>query len=198
MRVPIVIEIGEFGSGKTLYGVYLGDRFIKENPDKTLFSNITLYDIPYVKIDMADLKKKPFPDHIKNGLIIIDEIQEDSNAYDFMKSGVRNIVKFVSQIRKRGLQLIMITPRLDFIAKKLREITNYIVTLRDTSENGIVRGNWFTVNNYSSNFKPVWLRSFKIDLSSYFDKYDTNEIVEESEGEDEKAIRKAKRKKAEE
>lgn len=198
MRVPIVVIVGEFGSGKTLYAVYLGDQFKKTNPEKTLFTNITLKDIDYKKISMNDLKKKPFPSWLRDGLLIIDEIQEDGNAYDFMKSGVQNIVKFVSQIRKRGLQLIMITPRLDFIAKKLREITNYIVTMKETNENGVVRGNWFSINNYSTAFRPVWIRSFKIDLSSYYPKYDTNEIIEESEDEDEEnSETKAKRVKKE-
>lgn len=194
MKVPILVIVGEFGSGKTLYATYLGDNFKKENPEKNLFTNYKLIGIDYKQIKMSELKQKPFPSYIKDGLLIIDEIQEDGNAYDFMRSGVQNIVKFVSQIRKRGLQLIMITPRLDFIAKKLREITNYIITMKETNDNGIVRGNWFSVNNYSTSFRPVWIRNFKIDLSSYYGKYDTNEIIEESEDEENEENSKTKTK----
>jgi len=179
MRVPIVVIVGEFGSGKSLLARYLAEEFILKHPDKNLITNMTMYDIEYIPLKIEDLAKSPFPDYIRNGLLILDEIQSGTDAYDFMKSGVRRATKFISQIRKYDLELIMITPRLDNINKRLREITNYIVTMQETNIKGVVSGNWYFINNYAVDMRPKWLSSFRLDLTEYFEKYDTKQIIGE-------------------
>ena len=83
MDFPITIVLGDVGSGKSLSATYLAYMFAKKEEERKLhkfeerkkvFANFTLNGIPYVKYEIDDLQKNPFPDHLKNGLLLIDEI----------------------------------------------------------------------------------------------------------------------------
>jgi GTPase SAR1 family protein len=159
----LVVVIGDPGVGKTLYGVYLIRKFIAQyGASRTVFTNILLFNIPYVEIKFEDFENEDFTtkqykliintkdpngeltykDYDKtlhkftqtilkdnmpfeDGLLVIDEIQEGSDAYRFLNSNVMRLNRFVSQVRKFDLDLFVITQRESFISRRLRILLNY-------------------------------------------------------------------------
>ena len=172
MIVPIITVLGEFGTGKTLFATYQAVKFSQTHPDQTVFAN---YPINYLnnfrQYDFEDLKKEEFPEWLHDGLLIIDEIQNGSDAYDFMASGTRKMTSFITQIRKLDLQLIMVTPVFTFVSKRLRDITNYIITLEDMLVPGVVTANYYRKR------PREYLRTKKYDLHSIFPYFNTKHII---------------------
>lgn len=179
MLVPVVVVLGEFGTGKTLYATYKALKFSERNPGKTVFANYPIKGIKnFREYHISELSEGDFPEWLHDGLLIMDEIQIGADAYDFMRSGTRNIVAFITQIRKLNLELIMVTPVYTFIAKRLRDIANFMITLKDMVVPGFVTANYYRLLKMGSKtFKAVYLRTMKYDLNEVFPYYDTKYIV---------------------
>ena len=173
MIVPVVCVLGEFGTGKTLFATYQAVTFAQDNPDKMVFANYPIRGIKnFRQYDVEELKQAEFPEWLQNGLLIIDEVQIGSHAYDFIKKGARHMISFISQIRKLDLQLIIITPVFTWITKQLRDIVNYIITLEDMKTPGIVTANYYRYRKPSK-----YLRTKVYDLRNVFPYYNTKFIV---------------------
>ena len=174
MIVPIICVLGEFGTGKTLFATYQALKFASENPDKKVFANYPIKGIAnFRQYQFDDLKQEEFPVWLENGLLIIDELQLGSDAYEFMQLGVKAMFSFITQIRKLDLQLLMVTPVFTFISKRLRDITNYIITLEDMTESGIVTANYFRFRKP----RTKYLQTKRYDLRSVFPYYNTKHII---------------------
>lgn len=177
MIVPILCIIGDFGTGKSLLSTYYAKKFSENYPDRNIFANYTLKNIPnFTEYNFGIFKDmKNIPNWLCNGLLIIDEIYLGADAYKFMQSDVNNIWEFIMQIRKKNLELIMCTPRLKFIAVRIRDITNYIIALEEMKIEGVITGHTYYINHVTNETKKI--RKFQYNLKNYFSYYDSKQLI---------------------
>ena len=171
---PIIAVLGERGDGKTALTTKLGKLYTDEG--LKLFANYTLFDIPYRKITFEELAS--FPDWLHNGVVLIDEAHIGVDSYDFLKGRVKNITKFVTQLRKRKLILYYTTQNFKLIAYRLRQQTDVIIECRRTEEVGIIEVRVLDYHDPDGLGGFTELNSFELDVRDIFDNYDTNEIIE--------------------
>lgn len=164
---PIIGIVGDRGGGKTLTAVNIVDEYQKAG--LKVFSNFELIGIPYEHIEFNDIVD--FPEYLHDGVIIIDEAHIGTDAYDFFSKRVREITKFATQIRKRRLIFLYTTQVFTQVAKRLRQQTDYIMYCNELHVKGLIR-----VELYS-NRTQEYINGKTVDLSAYFGKYDTNELI---------------------
>lgn len=219
---PLVIIIGDVGVGKTAKAVDIIRKFYAQNRnERTIFTNILLFDIPYVEIDFKDFENDDFTtkkyrliinhkdetgkhtykhfdktlhhyseeelrDDIvfEDGLLVIDEGQDLSDAYRFLSSNVVRFNHFISQIRHYDLEFFAITQRLNFISSRLRKLINYHYELDyhlffdkrlgiKSMKSGIVDINYYRITNEGRKL----FKTATQDLSGNFDFYSTKQMV---------------------
>jgi hypothetical protein len=135
----IIVLLGRRGTAKTTFAVSLAFQYKELN--QTVFTNIEMYNIEYVPITFDTLRD--FPDWLKDGIVIMDEMQMGADSYSFLSKAVRDITAMATQIRKRDLTFIYITQDLSNVAKRLRAQTDFVYEFNrinyDESTNGIAR-----------------------------------------------------------
>jgi hypothetical protein len=164
----VIAYVGPRGACKTLFAVATMKSFQEEGSN--IFTNITLKGIPYRKVTFKEIAD--FPDWLRDGLVVMDEMTIGADAYNFLHKQVRDITKFVVQIRKRNIMFIMITQDFSTIAKRLRGQTDYFYQFKALSIGGTAMIDVFDLRN---NFQFV--QKIPFDGREYFKFYDTNEII---------------------
>lgn len=107
-RAEIAIIEGEQGSGKTITAVAkLKDAF-DADPNIKIFANFHLRGIKYVYADLGMIVEYLNSNLITDGYIVIDESYIGGDARMGMTLMTKVLTWFGSQIRKRGLHLILI------------------------------------------------------------------------------------------
>jgi len=208
---PLIGIIGDVGVGKTLYSVDLIRKFYAQyKTTRRVFTNIVLLEIPYIEINFDDFKKDDFttkkydlvikhknPEsdkekdiirevletglNFEDGLLIIDEIQEGSDAYNFLNQDVQKLNHFISQVRKYDLELIVVSQRLSFISKRLRQLLNYNFMIDyniyydkeqklKTFTTGIVKIRYFRVGTEGRKVYKVETKDLRCNFDFYFTK----------------------------
>lgn len=175
IHYPISAIIGDLGSGKTLYLTYLATLYQKEGIN--IYANYHLKGIDYTYLEFKDLAQ--FPEHVKDGVLLMDEGHVDGDAYNFLRKGVRDMGKFITQMRKRRLMLFYSTQDFASIFIRLRELTNYIMLIQPVNTKGLTK-----VTTYDKRGGLIMLTSRIYNLSSIFGKYDTEEIIGLPENDD--------------
>ena len=119
----LIAIVGSLGSGKSLSAVYLTARnYLK---GRTIFSNITLYGIPFYRVDSIDDIMS-----IRDGFFLADELFYwiDSRM---IGEGARKRNKIVSDIlaksRKRRIIIAYTSQVLSSIDKRIRQVTDFIM-----------------------------------------------------------------------
>jgi len=107
-RAEICIAEGEQGAGKTCTGVAKVVDAVHKDPTTKVFANFHLYGIKYVYADLATIVEYMNSGLITDGYIIIDESYIGGDARMGMTLMTKVLTWFGSQIRKRGLHLILI------------------------------------------------------------------------------------------
>ena len=120
---PRVAIIGDTGEGKTLTMTALGKMYQEQG--YTIFANYKLIDTEYTHIEFSDIVD--FPEYLHDGVILLDEVHIGTDAYNFFSNKVKEITKFATQTRKRKLIFIYATQVFTQTAKRLRDLTTYIV-----------------------------------------------------------------------
>ena len=123
-----IFYFGKTGSGKTLHTAI--DAVVDVLNNRKIFSNMTLYHLPYTKIDLNEMvdavisNANDFSDNSPKTLIL-DEIQ---TLMDSRKSS-RNtdFSLFISQCRKRGFNVIYTSQYLMGADVRLRQLTDKLV-----------------------------------------------------------------------
>lgn len=169
MDFPRIAIIGDTGGGKTLTATVFADMYQKAG--MKVFANYHLYGIPYEHIDFKDILD--FPEYLEDGVIILDEAHIGADAYDFFKKDVRTITKFITQIRKRRLIFIFTTQSFRQVAVRLRDLTNYLIYCQETDTAGVI---YLQIHDRDPD--DSFIKDKILDGRSYFDNYDTNEIIE--------------------
>jgi len=177
MDWPLVIILGNMGDGKTLFATFYAkmyEQIVLENQlSYKIFANYNIVSPIFQKVKLKDLVK--FPSWLRDGLLIIDEIQvEGGDAYRFLEKDSQYLTAFITQLRKRNLQLIITTQRQRFVSIRIRELVNYMLRVRKIDlGNGdfltgveIINMNEFIITNY-----------MELNLTSVFPFYDTKELI---------------------
>ena len=174
---PIVAVVGNKGAGKTLFLTFIAEHAYHIEKRK-VFSNFELTEIPYHEFSYKDLLE--LPEHMENGVILMDETQMGADAYEFLSKQSKAITTLATQLRKRNLDLYMTTQRFTFIAKRLRDLTDFIFAMdvaRDQN-NQIIRG-VAKVEIYDRNdpFSDIPMKDFIFDGRPFFNHYNTKEVI---------------------
>jgi hypothetical protein len=167
-KYPIIIVVGDFGSGKTLYTTFMGLTFY-QNEGLKIFSNYDLFKVPYKKIKFSDVSS--MPDWLHDGVLLLDETQIGADSYNFLNKGVQQIMTFITQIRKRNIVLIMTTQRFDFVAKRIRSLINYFIEVEAVSK-GVVK-----ISTYDITRGEELQNERTLDLTKIWSYYNTDEVI---------------------
>jgi len=174
---PIIAVVGNKGAGKTLFLTYIAEysHLIEK---RKVFSNFELNHIPYYDFDYKMLLE--LPDDMENGVILMDETQMGADAYDFLSKKSKAITTLATQLRKRNLDLYMTTQRFTFIAKRLRDLTDFIFAMEVAKDynNDIIKG-VANVEVYDRNdiFDETPIKTFIFDGRNFFNHYNTDEVI---------------------
>ena len=178
MQYPITCVLGERGSGKTLFMTYLAYHYAKQG--KKIVCNYHLFGIPYTYMkvkEIAELKLE-----IKDSIVFIDEGQEGADSYSFLRKATQKLTKFATQIRKLKIVMYYSTQVFGQIAKRLRDQTNFIIQMSETTQPGVSQASIF---NYRQAYADDLIKKFLFDGREYFKFYDTEEIIDESDDDEE-------------
>ena len=182
--VGFFLIIGKQGSGKTLMSTKLAlDPYDADNSIR-IFSNYELFDADFTyitfntalevnkdKLDiLAQLDKDP--DFFNNSIMLIDEIHLYLDAYDFMRNNNRKLQTFFSQLRKRNILLIGTTQYIMNVDIRIRRQCMNVLEMKK------VKAPVFQVDTHDiDGYYTEFISSYFIDLSDYYDRYDTCELI---------------------
>lgn len=173
------LSIGKQGSGKTLFTVKL---LYSELDNRRVFSNFKLYEMEYEpitfdnelepdKTDILEALEKD-PHYFDNSIMLIDEMHIYFDSLDFMRSNSRKMQKFFSQLRKRNILLLGTTQYLMNLDVRIRRQCMNVFDMKHIFK-GLFEVTTCEIDGYFSHE----VSKYRIDLSEYFNKYDTNELV---------------------
>jgi len=173
---PINAIVGDKGACKTLMMTYLAEYHYKYE-NRNIYSNYKLNNIPYKPFTYDMLKE--LPEDMRNGIILMDEIQQGSDAYEFLSKKSKAITTLATQLRKRNLTIYMTTQRFEQIAKRLRNLTDFIYALSPYYDKGhLIKGIAY-VEQYdrADPFNDIPVRKFIFDGREWFGHYDSHEVI---------------------
>lgn len=176
MKYPITAVLGQRGSGKTLFMTYLAHQYHLEG--KKIYANYHLKSIPYTYITFEELSK--LPDWLYDGVVFLDEIHIGADSYEVFKKSNKMITTFATQLRKRRITLFYSTQVFKMATKRLRDQTNFLMTCDHTQPPGFVK---IEVYEYIAYAAHTYIKTISHNLTSYFDAYDTDEVITYSETE---------------
>lgn len=112
--------VGELGSGKTLSLTYLAwhNWF---NKGRRIYSNYNLYGFPFTKIGSVDDL-----DNIYDGFFSADELWLYVDAWAGRTKKKKIIANILLKSRKRGLTIAYTSQSFKQVAKRIRDVTDFI------------------------------------------------------------------------
>ena len=167
---PRICIIGDTGGGKTLSMTALGKMYAAQG--YKIFANYTLHDTKYEHIEFNDLVD--FPEYLHDAVILLDEAHIGTDAYAFFHTRVKEITKFATQTRKRRLIFIYSTQVFTQLAKRLRDLTTYIIYCNLTDMPDI-----FELKMHNREVENQgYIKTLYLHGEQFYKYYDTNEIIE--------------------
>lgn len=178
------LAIGQQGSGKTILITKLLIDNLKEHPNRKVFSNYTLYGIDYQpiafntenvhnksKLNILDMLDQDV-NYFNNSIMLLDEIHVDLDSLDFMKKNNRRMQVFFSQLRKRNILLLGTTQYLMNVDVRLRRQCLNVFEMKH------IKKDIFEVTTHEiDGYYSVPVTTYLLDLSDYYNFYDTNEVI---------------------
>lgn len=176
---------GFLGDGKTIYMV----RCLKKDSQnkRNIFANLKLIDIPYTYFDINEFLSNDNNDKLRNATIGIDEI---TTMMDCRLSGCKSNIAFgylVLQSRKRNVDIYYTTQDIGLVDyKRLIKYTQVFVICNRVYIKKELANNKYELEELEDwrNYTIVDERkrkenviSFNLDISPYYDNYDTDEII---------------------
>jgi GTPase SAR1 family protein len=183
MKYPITAVLGQRGSGKTLFMTYLAHQYHKEG--KKIYANYELLKIPFKKITFEELAT--LPDWLYDGVVFLDEIHIGADSYEVFKKSNKMITTFATQLRKRRITLYYSTQVFKMATKRLRDQTNFLLTCDHNQPPGFVKIEIYEYIAYSSH---NYIKTIEHNLTSFFNAYDTDEVITYSESEITEGVKK--------
>lgn len=175
------LAIGKQGSGKTLFITKL---LYSELDHRPIFSNYTLHGLDYQPItlnsDIPSNKEKidilktldENPNFFNHSIMLLDEIHIYLDSLDFMRKNNRRLQTFFSQLRKRDILLLATT---QYIMNLDIRIRRQCMNVFEMSH--IYKGLFQVITHDIDGYFTHEISRYNVDLSEYFDKYDTNEVI---------------------
>ena len=128
MKYPIRAVVGRRGSGKTLFLTYTADYLSKSG--KLVVANFHLFDIDYQYMSFKDIYKNL--NDLYDCILMLDEGHVGSDAYDFFRKNTRKLTDFITQIRKRHIEIWTTTQIFKQLTKRFRDQVDYIYLAQAT------------------------------------------------------------------
>ena len=167
---PRICLIGDTGDGKTLTMTALGKMYAELG--YKIFANYTLFLTDYEHIDFEDIVD--FPEYLHDAVILIDEAHIGTDAYAFFNKRVKEITKFATQTRKRHLIFIFNTQVFTQVAKRLRDLTTYIIYCSSTENK-----DYFKLMIHNRKIENQgYIKTIYLHGEPFYKYYDTDEIIE--------------------
>ena len=176
------LAIGKQGSGKTAFITKaLYDNF---EMGMKVYSNYTLLKMTYKEIgancykhidlekilDMLDNNVNALNDSI----ILLDEIHIYLDSLDFMRKNNRRLQKFFSQLRKRNILLLGTAQYIMNVDVRIRRQCMNVFEMEHIYKNLFKVLTWSMYDGWQDEV----LREDHFDLSTYYDKYNTYEVID--------------------
>ena len=165
---PRVALIGDTGDGKTLSMTAIALMYQAQG--LKIFANYTLKGVKYEHIDFEDIID--FPEYLHDAVICLDEAHIGVDAYAFFNKRVKDITKFATQTRKRRLIFMYTTQVFTQAAKRLRDLTTYLIYCKPTEIEDVFELKIFDRSAENSYIKTIYLYGKPV-----YPFYDTNEII---------------------
>lgn len=178
---------GGLGSGKTIMEVrYLVKDYLKGIP---IHANFKLKKIDYEPLDvMKILEMDKEKININSLSLAIDEITVFMDCRTSMKKMNRFISYFILQTRKRNVTMYYTTQDFNYTDLRLANHTDIrifcekIKATEDTPRSEVdIKGfykHWRKYIIYDlRDLRNITVRKFKMNISKYYDYYDTNEVI---------------------
>ena len=176
------LAIGKQGAGKTLFITKLAiDNY---NEERKLFSNYTIYNRDFQKITLGneEEKNKGAIDILEaldndvnffdNSIMLLDEIHIYLDSLDFMRKNNRRLQVFFSQLRKRNILLLGTSQYILNVDIRIRRQCKNVFEMQR------IKDNIFHVTTHEiDGYYTKSISNYYIDLSDYYDFYNTNEII---------------------
>lgn len=171
--------VGELGAGKTLTATYITWRnwFYKK---KQVYSNITLYGIPFKKVDSV----QDF-DKMKHGVFLGDELWlwVDSRSAPTIKNRITSTILLKS--RKRNLTILYTSQSFSQIDRRVRNVTDMLIYPILNRTNTICKAIVFQGSNPSP---ANILKTLYFYTEPIYKMYNSNEEVEPLKLEDDEEM----------
>jgi len=182
----ITFYTGKLGSGKTIAMVI--DAFLAYYGGSILLSNMKELKLKnfYFRVDDA-LALMDMLNPERKYTFILDEASGEADNRDFFSLKNKKFSKFISQARKRNIDVIYASPWISSVEKRLRELTDYIVrckAIRDPND-----------DNPKTNLIGLYYRKYDVEeermkryyisaqTAKFFYKYyNTKEFIEDTSG----------------
>lgn len=165
---PIIAITGNFGAGKTLLATFLALTY-KANHNMNIFSNYKFVGVDYRKVTFEEVAK--MPDWLRNGVLVLDEMQIGADSYNSMGKNVKLLTTFITQIRKRDIILVITTQRFKMVAKRIRLLINYYIEVESVAK-GVIKARTYDLpNGY------ILLNTKTYNLKAVYPFYDTTEVI---------------------
>ena len=176
------LAIGKQGSGKTAFITkLLTDQY---KTGMNVFSNYTLLDMTYEKIGANCYKHITLDillnmldrdtNSLNDSIILLDEIHIYLDSLDFMRSNNRRLQTFFSQLRKRNILLFATTQYIMNVDIRIRRQCMNVFEMEH-----IYKDLFKVITHDIDGYFTKELNEFHINLSDYYSKYNTNEVITE-------------------
>ena len=129
VKYPIVCILADRGEGKTLLATALAYTYHTVDNLK-IIANYTLKGLPFTKMSaeqIAELADDPRDTTHNDSIVLLDEGHMGADAYEVFHKRTKGITTLATQLRKKRIHLFYTTQRFNTIAKRLRQMTNYII-----------------------------------------------------------------------
>lgn len=176
----VLIFIGEMGGGKTLSAVRQCYAYYRKG--FTIYSNIKLA-FPYKEFSLkAFLKMKEDKFSMRNSVIFIDEIHIWADSRNSQKKRNKVMGYLINQTRKRSVRVLGTTQSFDLVEKRIRNRTNLLTYCRKGRKDGkpIIIQELAKLHSRDLKIRKSWFFA-----SPYYRLYDTDEIVDIPDDEEE-------------
>lgn len=172
---------GGRGDGKTNWAVKEVLE-LSEYWGKPIVSNIKLFGVKYTPFTLDMLTE--LDERLQNCILLIDELLMYADSYDFLSKNSKKMTILATQLRKRNVIFIYTTQYIEYLPKRIRSQTDFVVTALNRSKTNIQTKNveWTSLIQVCRfiSFNDTKLEPFLTVLFNgkpYWKNYDTNEIV---------------------
>lgn len=169
--------IGDMGSGKTCFATAI----LKMSHDlgRPVGANYKL-NFDYSLMSFEEIQG--FPARFHDMDFVADELGTGADSYDFMSEQAKNIGKLVTQIRKRKCRVYYTVQRFNFIARRLRQMTDGFIMFKDLDADlDHLAKDFVCAGLFELEFLDADLNRTRpneiFDGKPYWNLYDTNEII---------------------